>query len=252
VTPQLSSEMVLLTFLLFCRVGACIAFMPGFSSARVPVQMRILIALSITLTLAPILAPIIAQDIGELTPARGIKFLITESTIGMMIGLLGRMFFLALSFAGVAMASFAGFSNLPGIPLDSAEPNPTLSAILVSAATVMLFAADLHWEVLRGLVASYSVMPVSAGYDARFGLVQMTDTVTKAFLLAAQITAPFIVFSVGINFLFGIMNKFTPQIAVYFISMPFVVMGGLLLLYYTITEILTVFMKGFSHWLMTG
>lgn len=251
-TPQLSSEMVLLTFLLFCRIGACIAFMPGFSSARLPAQMRVLIAISLTLALAPMLAPVLAQDLGELTPARGFIFMISETTIGMMIGLLGRMFFLALSFAGVALASFAGFSNLPGIPLESAEPNPTLSAMLTATATVMMFAANLHWEVLRGLVASYSVMPVSAGYDARFGLVQMTDTVTKSFLLAVQITAPFIVFSVGINFLFGIMNKFTPQIAVYYISLPFVVMGGLFLLYYTIGEILTVFMKGFSRWLMTG
>jgi flagellar biosynthetic protein FliR len=71
-------------------------------------------------------------------------------------------------------------------------------------------------------------------------------------MLAVQISAPFIVFTVGINFLFGIMNKFTPQIAVYFISMPFVIMGGLLLLYFTIGEVLIVFMKAFGRFLLTG
>jgi flagellar biosynthetic protein FliR len=252
VTPQLSSETVLLTFLLFCRIGTCLAFMPGFSSQRVPVQARLFLAIAVTLTLAPILLPGLAGEVGELRPEHGLFFMITEVTTGMMIGMLGRVFFLALSFAGVALASFAGFSNLPGIPLDSAEPNPTLSAIILTTATVMFFSADLHWEVLRGLIESYAVLPVSAGYDARFGLVQFVDATTKAFLLAVQITAPFIVFSIGINFLFGVMNKFTPQIAVYFISLPFVMMGGLLLLYFTIGELLMVFMKAFGRWMVTG
>lgn len=251
-TPQIGSDTVLLTFLLFCRIGACLAFMPGFSSARVPVQMRLFIGAGITLALAPLLLSDLAKAVGAVRPERVFFFMITETTIGMMIGLMGRMFFLALTFAGVAIASFAGFSNLPGIPLESAEPNPTLSAILSAAATTMFFAADLHWEVLRGVIASYSVLPVSDGYDAQFGLVQMVDAATKSFLLAVQISAPFIVFTIGINFLFGIMNKFTPQIAVYFISMPFVVMGGLLLLYFTIGEILIVFMKTFGRFLLTG
>lgn len=251
-TGPISSETVLLTFLLFCRIGACLAFMPGFSSARVPVQMRVFIGIAITLALAPMLLPEMSKAVGGARPERVFFFMITETTTGMMIGLMGRMFFLALTFAGVAVASFAGFSNLPGIPIESAEPNPTLSAILTAAATTMFFAADLHWEVLRGVVASYSVLPVSEGYDARFGLVQMVDATTKAFMLAVQISAPFIVFTVGINFLFGVMNKFTPQIAVYFISLPFVAAGGLFLLYFTIGEMLIVFMKAFSRFLITG
>jgi flagellar biosynthetic protein FliR len=48
------------------------------------------------------------------------------------------------------------------------------------------------------------------------------------------------------------MNKFTPQIAVYFVSLPFVIFGGMVLLYLTIGEILTIFIKTFGNWLVTG
>lgn len=249
---ELTSNMVLLAFLVFCRVGGCLMFMPGFSSARIPAQARLFVAIAVSLALTPIVTPTITRDIGTLDSSNSLFLMISEVAIGAAIGLMGRMFFLALSFIAVAMASFIGLANLPGIPLESAEPNPTLSALLTLSATVLFFIADLHWEVLRGLVDSYAVMPVSGGYDSQFALVELTNAVSRAFMIALQISSPLIVFSISINFLFGIMNKFTPQIAVYFVSLPFVIFGGMALLYLTVGEILTIFIKTFGSWLVTG
>jgi flagellar biosynthesis protein FliR len=251
VTP-ITSDTVLLTFLLFCRIGGCLMFMPGFSSARVPMQIRTFFALSVTLALAPVLLPSLQKEVAHLSPELGLQLLATEVTTGALIGLMGRMFFLALDFMGSAIAAFTGFSNLPGIAIESAEPNPTLSALITMTATVMFFASDLHWEVLRGLIASYKVLPVTNGYAAQFGLVQFSNALSDAFAIAVQISAPFIIYSIAINLLFGIMNKLTPQIAVYFISLPFVVFGGLFVLYFTVGEFLKIFLNGFGHWLISG
>lgn len=248
----LSSDTVLLTFLLFGRIGGCLMFMPGFSSTRIPVQVRLLVAIAVTLAIAPLLVPNISKEIGKLTPETGFYLLISEVTIGSLIGLMGRVFFLALDFMGTAIATFVGFSNLPGVPIESAEPNPTLAAILTMLAVTLFFIADLHWEVLRGLLASYTVLPVSGGYDARFGLTQMTDRMSEAFTLVLQISGPFIIYSISINFLFGVMNKFTPQIAVYFVSIPFVIFGGLLILYFIIADFMKIFIDVFGRWLTTG
>jgi flagellar biosynthesis protein FliR len=250
-TP-INSDTVLLVFLLFCRIGGCLMFMPGFSSSRVPMQVRLFLAFAITLALAPLLLPSITKEVTKLSPELDLQLLASETIIGTLIGLMGRMFFLALDFMGTAAATFTGFSNLPGVPIENTEPNPALSAIITLTATVMFFAADLHWEVLRGLVASYRVLPVTGGYATQFGLVQLSNALSDAFVLALQISAPFIVYSIAINLLFGIMNKLTPQIAVYFISLPFVVFGGLFLLYFTVGELLKIFINGFGHWLITG
>lgn len=249
---QIGSDTVLLTFLLFCRIGGCLMFMSGFSSARVPMQIRMFLALAVTLALTPLLLPPLSRELAQLSPQLGLQLLVSEILIGSLIGLMGRMFFLALDFMGSAVATYTGFTNLPGIPIESPEPNPTLSALITLTATVLFFAGDLHWEVLRGLVASYQVLPVTGGYAAQFALVQFSNALSAAFALAVQISAPFIIYSIAINILFGIMNKLTPQIAVYFISLPFVVFGGLFVLYFTVGELLKVFMSGFGRWLISG
>ena len=243
---------VMLTFLLFCRIGGCLMFMPGFSSSRIPAQARLFLAVATTLALAPLLLPTLGETVAGFSPLPGFLTLVSETLIGVTIGLMGRVFFLALDFTGTAIASFVGFSNVPGIPLESAEPNPTIAALITLTAVTLFFLTNLHWEVLRGLVASYRILPVEEGYSAQFGLIQFTDALSDAFMLAMQISAPFIIYSVSINVLFGIVNKLTPQIAVYFVSLPFVVLGGLFVLYFTLGELLTIFTQSFGKWLING
>lgn len=54
----LGPETVLATFLLFCRIGACMMLIPGFSSDRVAMRIRLLMAVASTLAMAPMLLPI--------------------------------------------------------------------------------------------------------------------------------------------------------------------------------------------------
>ena len=74
----------------------------------------------------------------------------------------------------------------------------------------------------------------------------------SASLLSLQVCSPFLVFGITINFVFGILNKLAPQIPVYFISAPFVIGGGLLLLYFLSDDILAIFIFQFSDWLASG
>jgi len=81
------------------------------------------------------------------------------------------------------------------------------------------------------------------------GLTQLVNRLSEAFVLTLRIISPFIVYSVIVNFAVGLINKLTPSIPVYFISVPFILFGGLLLLYLTSDELLTQFMIGLSSWL---
>ena len=129
---------------------------------------------------------------------------------------------------------------------------PALATFITLTATVLLFATDQHWEVLRALLASYTVMPVNEPVAAEIGLARLADAFSSTFMLALQISSPFIVYALIINLMVGIANKLVPQIPVYFISMPFVLAGGSLLLYFTIGEALRLFIAGFIAWLAAG
>lgn len=248
----ISADTVFIVFLMLCRIGGCLMFMPGFSSPRVPAQIRILIALAVTLALAPVLLPTVSAAAAKAGPAQFLGLILSEVTIGALIGIMGRMFFLALEFMASAVASSIGFTTLPGVPVEHTDPAPALSAFITLTATVLFFVSDLHWEVLRALVASYAAMPVQEAFSPEFGLAQLGDVMADAFRLSLQISSPFIVYAIAINVLFGIANKMTPQIGVYFISLPYVIVGGLLLLYFTIADFMRLFVTGLMNWLTNG
>jgi flagellar biosynthetic protein FliR len=159
------------------------------------------------------------------------------------------MFFLALQFAGSAITMLVGLSNTPDAHIDEAEPVAAVTGLITVTASVLIFVADLHWEVLRALLDSYSAVPVAKELAANFGTIKIVDALGDSFLLALRITAPFIVYSLMINLMFGVLGKLTPQIPVYFISVPFVLAGGGMILYFTSSELLQLFIDGFSDFL---
>ncbi|WP_072395307.1 flagellar biosynthetic protein FliR [Hyphomicrobium sp. CS1GBMeth3] len=244
--------MVLVTFLVFCRIGACLMLMPGFGSARIPVQVRVFLAVAVTLALAPLLVPALEGDIAKATVPTVVQLIASETLIGAMIGIMARMFFLALQFMGTAVTMLAGFGGQADAPIDESEPAPAVATLFTLTATVLLFSLGLHIEIMRALVASYSVLSVTDLFNPQFALSKVTDSASDSFILVAQLMAPFLAYSLIINFLFGILNKLTPIIPVYFISAPFVMAGGLLLLYFTFKEVLTLFLSAFQMFLANG
>jgi len=247
-----ASEAVLYTFLLFCRIGGCLMLMPGFSSPRIPMQFRLFIAMASTLVMSPVLLPALKTSVPDLAPPIVAGLILSETATGALIGLMGRFFFLALQFMATAVTQFVGFAPMPGAPIDDTEPLPAMAALITVTATVLFFLTDQHWEVFRALLASYTVLPVGEQYSIQTSLIQLTSALGDAFVLALQISAPFMIYALLINFLFGIANKMIPQIPIYFISLPFVFAGGVLLFYFTIGEFLTLFSSGFAAWLLKG
>lgn len=245
-------QAVLLTFVLFCRIGGCLMLMPGFSSTRVPVQVRLFISIAITLMLAPLLLPPLREVVPDAPPDRLFLLIFTETLIGGLIGLMGRIFFLALQFMATAAAMFIGLSQTPGTSIEDGEPTPTFGVLITLTATLLFFLTDQHWEVLRALIASYRVLPVTEPISTEFGVSKLTEAASSSFLLALQITSPFLVYTLIANLLVGIASRLTPQVPIYFVSGPLVIAGGLIVLYFTIGETLRMFMTGFMAWLARG
>lgn len=246
---DLSSETLLAIFLIFCRIGASLIMMPGFSSVRVPANIRLFIALTTTLALSPILVDVVRASVVGAEPFAILAAIVAETLTGLLIGLLARLFFMALQTLTVAAAQSVGLGGMPGLPMDDDEPLPSVVTLFTLTATMLLFLTDLHWELLRGLVDSYEAIPPGTTFDVRLGLMEISDQIAAAFLLALRISSPFLVFSVVVNFAVGITNKLTPQIPVYFVATPFITAGGLLLLYFTIHEFMAAFFAVFAGFL---
>jgi flagellar biosynthesis protein FliR len=250
-TP-IGPDTVLAVFLLFCRIGGCLMLMPGFSSARIPMQVRLFLAVAVTLTLSPLLLPTLPSALLDPAPAKILPLIASELMVGALIGVMGRLFFAALQFMATATAMYIGYGNLPGIAVEDTEPVPALTALVTLTATLLLFITDQHWEVLRALMTSYTALPVTEPFGLEFSVAKLAEIASRSFVLALQITAPFLVYSLIINLMVGVVSKFTPQIPAYFISLPFMLVGGLIVLYFTFQELMNLFANGFGAWLATG
>jgi flagellar biosynthetic protein FliR len=249
---QVTSEILLGIFLIFCRVGGCLLIAPGFSSNRIPLQVRLFIALTTSLALAPVLLGKVQDGVTTQIPATMLVSIGSELLTGLLIGLLARVYFLALQTMLSAVAMALGLGGMPGTPIDEAEPLPPISSFIMMAATAILFLSDLHWELYRGLVASYARLPMGEGFGMRLSLTQLVDQIGVAFVLALRISSPFIVYSVIVNLAVGLTNKLAPQIPVYFLATPFVMTGGLLVMYFAAHDYVLLFMEAFSTWLRNG
>jgi len=248
----MAPHMVLGAFVLFCRVGACLMLMPGFSSPQIPVRMRLFVALAVNLSLTPLLIAHLPLQAFDEQPLIALRYIVTELLVGATIGMLGRLFLLALETMAVSGAMCIGLSNPFGVITEESEMLPPFATLITLSATALIFVTDLHWEVFRGIVASYDVIPVKDTFDANFSLAQLGRLLTNTFQIALRISAPFIFYAVIVQLAVSLLNRLTPYISIYFISAPFVICGGLFLTYFVIKSYLDQFLLGLSSWLATG
>jgi len=236
---------LLAAFLAFCRVGACFMLMPGLSSARVPMQVRLFVAVGASLALLVHLWGVIVPHVSHRSDVMAL-LIASELAVGALIGLVVRFYVLALQFIGSAVTAMMGFGMAgSGVVVEESEPQPALAAIISLAALTLLFVLDFHHAVVRALVASYRLAPIEALFDPRLALTDLSDTLSAAFFVMIRLGSPFVAYAILVNLAIGFVNKLTPQIPIYFISLPFVIGGGLLLLYFGIGTFLALFADGF-------
>ncbi len=236
-------------FLAFCRIGGCFMVMPGFSSARLPVRVRLLLVVVIVVPLTAHVWELVLPQVSA-NPADLFFLISTETLKGVFIGLIARVYLLALSFIGAAIANSIGLGALGGVVIDETEPQAALSALISLFAVMILFTLEFHHEMIRALVGSYYVFPVGSAMSFQSVLVVLVDKLAEAFLVVLRLGSPFIAYAVIVNLAVGLLNKLTPQIPIYFVSLPAVIAGGLALFYFAIPVILSLYGGTFTDFVI--
>lgn len=238
-------------FLVFCRIGACLMIAPGFASERVPVRVRLLIAVAVSLALFPSLAGAIAETLAGATVDRMVLMGAREFLVGVAFGLLARFFFLALETLITTVNMTIGLGNIFSAAVDT-EPTPALSTFIVTAALTLMFLTDQHLELIHGIFSSYQIAPLSDSFSKTYFLSDFGETLAQAYVLALRISSPFLLFAIVVNLGFGFLARLTPQAPVYFISAPFMIVAGLYAILLVSGDFLAVFSGQFGSWLRHG
>lgn len=250
-TPELETA-GFAVFLLFCRIGGCVLFAPGLSSARIPMQIRLLLTLGVTLSLSPLLFASITESVAAFPPALRPALIVRETLVGSAIGLMGRFFLLSLQFAATGIANMIGLAGIPGVPLEEMEAGSSLATLASTAAVLIILTMGLHIEMLEAVMDSYSVISVGASLQPDALLANLVKTVAETTVLALRLMAPFMAYGVLVNIAIGLANRFTPQISVYYVTTGAVMLGGFLLLHVLWPDWILLFITNYGAWIRRG
>lgn len=208
----------------FLRVGAMAAVLPGFGNRMVPLRVRLALALAFTAVVAPAAPPLAAAqpELGRL-----LRLLATETLAGLALGLGLRLFVMALQTAGAIAANATSLSQLLGGA--QTEPLPAIGQALTVGGLALAMLAGLHVRLAEFMLLSYEILPAgrfpAAAMMAEWGAAR----VARAFWLAFTLAAPFVILSMLYNLALGAINKAMPQLMVAFVGAPVITLGGLAL-----------------------
>lgn len=227
-------------FAVFLRVTGFLIILPGFSSVRVPLQIRLFVAFGVSM-LVILINGEPAIEI-ERNAVAIIELLFVEFLVGASFALPVRFLFLSILAFGELVTNFIGLNPLPGSPVGDSQPSTTLSSLFHITAVVILFTTGAHVQLILGLSQTYSLVPVAQGLDLAVFLENIVNRLSYFFVVILRLAAPIIIYSIVVNFVAGIINKLTPQVPVYFVSAPFLIGGGIVIMVVLADEIMTGFL----------
>jgi len=220
----------------FARIGTAMIFLPGFGETYVPMRFRLLLALMVSLVMTP------ATPVVDLVP-RGLDGLVAllalEVVIGLWIGLMARILIAMLHFAGYQVGVVSNLSNATA---------PDAASALLLGGVALLFATNLHHQILVALLDSYAIFPPGQIIPEDLAL-QAVKVAGASLRMGLSISAPFFVMAILANLAMGLANRMMPNLAVFFVAAPVLIAGVLLLLPIAVPEMLLGFHHLMAEWL---
>jgi flagellar biosynthetic protein FliR len=241
------TSQVLAVGLVFARIGSALAFMPGFGERVIPLRFRLLVALVLSAALAPA-TPVDAVTIDS--PLLLVPLLAMEVTLGIWIGVTGRIVMSALQFVGYQIGLIAGLANAFAPETGAFQGSTMIADALMMAGVALIFASDLHHLVIAALLMSYDIFPLGQIMPGDLA-EQIVKAVGASFYIGFALTVPFHVMGLVLNLGMGLANRMMPALPVFFVATPVLVAAGLFVLIVAAPSILEGFLDRFAAWLGT-
>ncbi len=213
------------------RVGAFWMFFPIFGDRQVNATIRLFGALALAIGVFPAVAPNLQAWSFEHLPKDWeiINFAIREITIGLCMGTIARMVFWAALSAAQWTSVQIGFTAGAAVdPTTGSDGHgwPELNNWMV---IMLFFSVGGHYWLLQALVDSYSFSfsnfygVMSSGQSAQFWI----DFGKELLSWVVRLSGPLVVVILAIQFSFGILSRFVPQINIWSVSVPVTLAVGI-------------------------
>ncbi len=215
-----------LFFLVLIRVISFLVISPLFSVQNVPSMIKI--GFSLILSLLLYIAIPFEYMPNELSTITFFILTFRELILGLSLGFITHLIFIAIRMAGQMTDFQMGFS-MATIYDPMTKNNITLyGRIYYWIGLILFFVINGHHTLIYALARTFNFAPLGTVTIADFNIYNITNIFSKSFITAVQIGIPIIMVVFLSDVILGIMARTVPQLNVFIIGLPMKVLIGLL------------------------
>lgn len=210
------------------RVLGLFSTAPILSSRNIPVRAKIALAMALAVMLAPLVNVPEGLTIGS---PNAWAVIMRETLIGMAIGFLARLVLMIFELAGEVIGlqiglSFAGYFT-PG-----AGHGNAVGSITGTIASWLFVVLNGPLMLLATLLHSYERLPVGGGLPGPGSLdpQRLVALLADIFGMALVLALPVLVLILLINFAMGVATRVAPQLNLFAVGFPVLMLAGLAML----------------------
>jgi flagellar biosynthetic protein FliR len=216
--------------LTFARLAPIIIFTPLFGGEITPKRYRVGLAILLTGILAA------TQASASPAPAETLHFaalLVKESVLGFTLAVIIKIVFESFTAVGALADLSRGASNAMLFNPMARQQSSVLGAFYMQLALVLFVSIGGHAMLIAALADSFTFVPAQSVMPADLVAAPTTDMliqlVSGLFALALRLAAPVLIVVFILDLSLGLLNKVTPQVQVFFLSMALKPWIGLIL-----------------------
>jgi flagellar biosynthetic protein FliR len=201
------------------RVAAWLVVSPPFTGRTIPATIKALLSVAIALPVAPRLV----DSVPDLNSPDLIVSVIQQAIIGLTLGFLTSLLFMAVQSAGNLVDLFGGFSVAYAVDPFAFSGNggtAVFGRFYNLIATTLLFATGGHQLMLRGFTVSFEALPANTSISWQTLASIATTGLGQMFVAAIQLAGPLIAVLFCTDVALGLLNRVAPAMNVFSLGFP--------------------------------
>ncbi|HUH88897.1 MAG TPA: flagellar biosynthetic protein FliR [Pusillimonas sp.] len=210
----------------FIRILALVGTAPLLSESSIPLRVKVGLSALMALAVSPTLPP--PPDMSPASYA-GLWIAAQQVLIGIALGMTMRIVFAAVQTAGEFIGLQMGLSFASFFDPATGANTAVLARLMNVVAMLLFLALNGHLLMIGGLVRSFDVLPVTAGFHVE-GLGVLFEWSSQVMVSGMLLALPLIIVLLTISLSLGILNRTAQQLSVFAVGFPISLIVGLILL----------------------
>lgn len=229
----------------FFRIAGLLMVAPIFGTQLVPARVRIILSFVTAMLLAPHLPPVPQIDLISI-PA--FVLIAQQILIGAAMGFVLVVLLQIFVAAGQIIAMHMGLGFASMVDPANGVSVTVLSQFHLMMMTLLFLVMNGHLVMIEVIAASFYTMPIGTGFLSGNALWVVADLGTWLFGSALLISLPVVASMLVINISLGVITKAAPQLNIFAIGFPFMLVVGLCIVWVTMNN----YLPQFDHYAREG